>query len=82
MTGLAGLKLTAARKPQNIPPVLLRRNKMCKRIAEQIELARALQAGGTFSPKRLKTVKDADGNKKAAYSTPFRSPIPQHSDHA
>ena len=65
MTALAGLKLTAAKKPQSIAPVQQRRNKLGRRLWEQIELARAEQAGGTFSTKRLKNVKDAEGNKKA-----------------
>ncbi len=65
MSVIANLKLTASKKPQHIPPVQQRRNKLSKRLWEQIELARAEQAGGTFSPKRLKTVKDAEGNTKS-----------------
>jgi hypothetical protein len=61
----ANLKLTTTKKPQHVPPVQQRRNKLGKRLWEQIELARAEQAGGTFSPKRLKTIKDAEGNTKA-----------------
>jgi hypothetical protein len=61
----ANLKLTTTKKPQHVPPVQQRRNKLGKRLWEQIELARAEQAGGTFSPKRLKTFKDAEGNTKS-----------------
>ena len=46
MTALSALKLTAARKPTNLPQVVQRRNKIIGRIAEQIELATA-QANGT-----------------------------------
>ncbi len=65
MSVFANLKLTTTKKPQHVPPVQQRRNKLGKRLWEQIELARAEQAGGTFSPKRLKTIKDAEGNTKA-----------------
>lgn len=60
MTALSGLKLTAAVKPQQMSSVQLRRNKMAKRIFEQVELARAQQAGTIFSPVRFKTVRNAD----------------------
>ena len=65
MSALASLKLTAAKKPTNIPPSMQRRMKIGKRLGEQIELAKAQQAGGTFTSKRLKNIKDAEGNKRA-----------------
>lgn len=64
MTILSGLKLSAAKKPQHIAPVQQRRNKLLRRLMEQIELARAEQAGHAYCPKRYKTVKDAEGNKR------------------
>ncbi len=60
MTALSGLKLTAAAKPQQISGVQLRRNKMAKRIWEQVELAKAQQAGTTFAPTRFRTVVEND----------------------
>lgn len=60
MTALSGLKLTAAAKPQQMSSVQVRRNKMAKRIWEQVELAKAQQTGTSFSPVRFKTVRDAD----------------------
>jgi ABC-type phosphate/phosphonate transport system ATPase subunit len=60
MTALSGLKLTAATKPQQISGVQLRRNKMAKRIWEQVELAKAQQAGTTFAPTRFRTVVEND----------------------
>jgi hypothetical protein len=62
---IANLKLSTSKKPQHISPVQQRRTKLGKRLWEQIELARAEQAGSTFSPKRLKTIKDAEGNAKS-----------------
>jgi len=60
MTALSGLKLTAAVKPQNLSSVQVRRNKMAKRIWEQMELAKAQQTGTSFSPVGFKTVRDTE----------------------
>ena len=65
MALLASLKLTAAKKPQQQSPVLQRRNKMSKRLWEQIELAKAEQAGDTFTVKRLKSVRNAEGVRQS-----------------
>jgi hypothetical protein len=64
MTALAALKLTNARKPTQQPVIIQQRNKMAKRIWEQMELAKAQAAGGTFSSKRLKSVKGDDGIRR------------------
>jgi hypothetical protein len=60
MSLLNALKLTAAQKPTHLHPVQQRRNKMAKRLWEQIELAKAQQAGTTFMPTKLRLVKDAE----------------------
>ena len=60
MTTLTGLKLTAAQKPTQMAPVQQRRNKMAKRLWEQIELAKAHQAGTTFAPTRFRSVVQND----------------------
>jgi hypothetical protein len=60
MATLASLKLSGAVKPAHVSPVQLRRNKLAKRIWEQIELARAQQAGTTFAPTKLRSVVDRD----------------------
>jgi len=64
MTALAGLKLTTTRKPTQQPPIIQQRNKLAKRIWEQMELAKAQAAGGTFASKRLKSVKGEDGIRR------------------
>lgn len=64
MSALAALKLTAAKKPSQLAPIVQQRNKLAKRIWEQIELAKAQANGGTFTSKRLKSVKDVDGIRK------------------
>ena len=59
MTALTGLKLTAAQKPTQMTPIQQRRNKMAKRLWEQAELAKAQQTGGTFAPKKFRSITDA-----------------------
>ncbi len=59
MTALTGLKLTAAQKPTQMPPVQQRRNKLAKRLWEQVELAKAQQVGSTFAPTKFRTITDA-----------------------
>jgi hypothetical protein len=65
MALLASLKLTAAKKPQHQSPVVQRRHKMSKRLWEQIELAKAEQTGDTFTVKRLKNVRNAEGVRQS-----------------
>lgn len=64
MTSLSGLKLTAAHRPTQMPPVQQRRNKLAKRIWEQMELAKAQQAGGTFAPTRFRSVVQNDTGQR------------------
>jgi hypothetical protein len=49
MSLLNALKLSTTKKPTHIPPVLQRRNKLLKRLWEQIELAKAEEANSTFT---------------------------------
>ena len=60
MTALSALKLTATRKPQNLPQVVQRRNKLIGRIAEQIELATAQANGTTHLFTKVRTLTDKD----------------------
>ena len=60
MTALNGLKLTGAHKPTYMSPIQQRRNKLAKRLWEQMELAKAEQTGTTFAPTRFRSVKDAE----------------------
>lgn len=60
MNALAGLKLTAQQKPTHVTPIQVRRNKLAKRIWEQMELAKAQQAGTTFAPTKFRSVTDAE----------------------
>jgi predicted nicotinamide N-methyase len=60
MTVMTTLKLINAVKPTHVPAVQLRRNKLANRLWEQAELARAIQSGNTFAPKKLRSVTDAE----------------------
>jgi hypothetical protein len=64
---LAQLKLTAAKKPSRISPVLQRRHKLLRRIDEQISLASAQLNGSTYAATRLRSYTDAEtGLRKIA----------------
>jgi hypothetical protein len=58
------LKLSATKKSQSVTPVLQRRNKLNKKIAEQIQLARAHLAGANYTGTRLRTIRDDDGIRR------------------
>ena len=64
MSTLNALKLTATTKPTQVSAVQQRRNKLAKRVWEQIELAKAQQAGTQFVATKFRTVKDSDGVRK------------------
>jgi hypothetical protein len=59
MNALNGLKLVGTQKPTQMPAIQQRRNKLAKRLWEQIELAKAQQAGTTFTPTKFRTITDA-----------------------
>lgn len=65
MATLATLKLSTAVKPTHMPAVQVRRNKMSRRLWEQMELAKAQQAGTQFSPVKFRSIADpATGMRK------------------
>ena len=60
MTTMSTLKLTAAQKPTQMSAVQQRRNKLAKRIWEQMELAKAQQTGTQFTPTKFRTITDRE----------------------
>ena len=58
MSALNSLKLVTAKRPQNVAPVVQRRNKLSNQLFEQIELAKCLAEGKAYAPTRLRNVKD------------------------
>jgi hypothetical protein len=65
MSAIASLKLTAAKKSQSNSPAANRRNKLSKKIWEQIELARAQAGGNQFTKRKFRTITDADGIRRS-----------------
>jgi hypothetical protein len=63
MATLASLKLVTSKKPTQLPPVMHRRNKLSAKVFVQIQLARAQNDGTTFSPTRIKTVTNTEGQR-------------------
>lgn len=63
MATLASLKLVAAKKPANQPPVVQRRHKLSSKVFQQIQLAKAQSEGGVYAPTKTKTVTNADGER-------------------
>jgi len=55
MSALNGLKLVTSKKYSTLSPIVHRRNKLCTKIYEQIELCEAQKSGQTYAPKKLKT---------------------------
>lgn len=72
MTVLSALKLTAARKPTNLPQVVQRRNKIIGRIAEQMELAAAYANGTTHLFTKVRTITDKDTGSRKQVETSKR----------
>ena len=64
MSQLATLKLTSAKKPANQPLIVQQRNKLAKRLFEQMQLARAQRDGVAYTQMRVKTITGIDGEPK------------------
>ena len=71
-SALATLKLTTARKPRALPDVIKRRNKLLNKLSEQRELAMAQLEGRNYTPKRLRTVRDAATGERMVREMPVR----------
>ena len=72
MSALANLKLVAVKRPVQLSPIVQRRNKVAKRIYEQIELAKAKQDGKLYSPTRSRTIKDDETGLNKTVQVPKR----------
>ena len=70
MATFATLKLSTAVKPTHMPAVQVRRNKLIKRLWEQMELARAQAAGNQFAPTKFRSYQDKEtGLRKQVETT-------------
>ena len=69
---LASLKLTAAKSGGSVSPAQQRRNKMSKRLWEQIELAKAQQSGTQFSVNKFRSFTDSETGLRKQVEIPKR----------
>ena len=69
MSTLSTLKLVVSKRHTTVSPVVQRRNKLCAKLHEQIELCEAKQAGNTYAPKRLKTYTNKQTGERVAVET-------------
>jgi hypothetical protein len=65
MSTIATLKLSNNKKSQAMNPAAQRRNKLCKKLWEQIQLAQAHLEGKEFTTTRFRTVTDPDGLRRS-----------------
>jgi len=72
MSALTALKLVSAKKPMNMPPIVIRRNKLSAKLWEQIELARGQATGKPFVMLKTRTVKDAETGLRKSIEVPKR----------
>ena len=69
MSTLTSMKLVASKKHQTVAPIVVRRNKLCAKLHEQIELCEAQKSGTTYAPKRLKTFTDKHSGERKTIET-------------
>jgi hypothetical protein len=72
VSALTSLKLIAAKKPMNLPPVVIRRNKLSAKLWEQIELARGQTTGKPFVVVKSRVVRDAETGLRKTVEIPKR----------
>jgi hypothetical protein len=58
MSALNSMKVVSAKRPNQIPEIQVRRNKLSNRLWSQIQLATALQKNENYTEKRFRTVRD------------------------
>jgi hypothetical protein len=72
MSVLSSLKLVAAKKPQNIPVIKIRRRKLENRLWEQIELAKSQVNGQPFVVTRFRSISDKNTGERRQVEMPKR----------
>jgi len=63
MSVIAKLKLVASKRERFTSPTVARRQKLADKLEEQLALCTAQKNGEIYSPKRIKTVTNADGER-------------------
>lgn len=60
MSVISKLKLTTAKREDKLSPVVLRRQKLCSKITEQLAMAQAKKDGKAYAATKIKRVIDAE----------------------
>ena len=63
MSAIAKLKLVASKRERFSSPTVARRQKLADKLEEQLALCTAQKNGTVYTPKRIKTVTNADGER-------------------
>lgn len=72
MTGLNSLKLVSSKPAPKSNPREIRRQKLCKKLAEQLEMARCLKAGGVYEVTVTKRERDEETGEAREVQRPKR----------
>jgi hypothetical protein len=72
MSALSSLKLVAFKKPTYLPAIVVRRNKLSKKLWEQIQLAKSQIDGTPFVVTKFKTIKDGETGLNRQVEVPKR----------
>jgi hypothetical protein len=70
MSGLSALKFTNSKPQHGNSPQQARRQKFCVKLDEQIQLAKAQQAGTEFAPIKVRMIKDAETGESRKVEVP------------
>lgn len=72
MSTLSSLKLVAAKKPQQMPAIQLRRNKLSNKLWEQIQLAKSQISGEPYVVTRFRSIADPATGVRKQIESPKR----------
>ena len=72
MSTLEALKLSKDKKPNHLPQIVLRRNKLSNKLWEQIQLAKSQIEGTQFIVKKYKSVVDKETGLRKQVEVPKR----------
>ena len=69
MSLITKLKLISSKRERNLSPIIVRRYKLASKLDEQIALCNAQKEGLVYAPKRLKTIKNDNGERVTIEAT-------------
>jgi len=72
MSGLSALKFVASKQQQGSSPKHARRLKLSNKLHEQIQMAKAIQAGTEFVPVKIRSVRDQETGETRKLEIPKR----------